>query len=267
MIAQKNDSTIPETISIGLKHTLKSEILSEERILNIYLPEGYNSQDTLNYPVIYLLDGSIDEDFIHVSGLVQFLNLPWVNMLQPSILVGIANVDRKRDFTFPSTVEENRTNLPTSGKSSTFISFLENEAIPFIEKTYNTNNKKTIIGQSLGGLLATEILFYQPELFDTYIIISPSIWWDNASLLLAEPRILDSTYLKQTAIYIGVGKEGLASCTIPHVMEVDANLLHEKISSSKSKHIQSYFDYLPMENHATITHQALYNAFRMLQNH
>ncbi|MDQ6757375.1 MAG: alpha/beta hydrolase, partial [Bacteroidota bacterium] len=51
---------------------------------------------------------------------------------------------------------------------------------------------------------------------------------------------------------------------IPHVMEVDANLLAEKIKSTKSKSVNVYFDYLPQEDHATIAHQAVYNAFRML---
>ena len=61
-----------------------------------------------------------------------------------------------------------------------------------------------------------------------------------------------------------MGKEGLAPCTIPHVMEVDANLLAEKIRSAKSKQVTVYFDYLPLEDHATITHQAVFNAIRFL---
>ena len=56
---------------LGVIEEIKSLELSETRILNIYLPEGYSKNDTLKYPVIYLLDGSADEDLIHIVGLVQ----------------------------------------------------------------------------------------------------------------------------------------------------------------------------------------------------
>src|SRR6185312_6654641 len=110
--------------------------------------------------------------------------------------------------------------------------FLENELQPFIEKKYKTNNSRTIIGQSLGGLLATEILFKKPTLFDKYIIISPSIWWDNGSLLKMGSSVFQKTFTEKKGIYIGVGKEGLTPTDIPRVMEVDANLLAEKIENS-----------------------------------
>ena len=60
---------------------------------------------------------------------------------------------------------------------------IEKELQPYIETKYKTNNDKTIIGQSLGGLFATEVLLKKPTLFNKYIIISPSLWWDNGSLL------------------------------------------------------------------------------------
>ena len=233
-------------------------------ILNIYLPQGYNPNDSINYPVTYLLDGSADEDFIHVVGLFQFNNFSWINRVPKSILVGIATVDRRRDFTYPSTIAENQKRDPTSGKSANFISFIESELQPFIEKIYKTNNSKTIIGQSAGGLLATEILIKKPKLFNKYIIISPSLWWDNGSLLNGKSEIYQENFQENTDIYIGVGKEGLAPTEIPHVMEVDANLLAEKLKSTKSKHVKVHFDYLPEEDHATITHQAIFNALRIL---
>src|SRR5579862_1953642 len=89
---------------LGIIDEIESGQLAEKRILNIYLPEGYNKNDTVTYPVIYLLDGSADEDFIHIAGLVQFNSFPWVNRMPKSIVVGIANVDRRRDFTYPTTV-------------------------------------------------------------------------------------------------------------------------------------------------------------------
>lgn len=249
---------------LGVIDEIQSITLSEKRIINIYLPEGYKSNDTIRYPVIYLLDGSADEDFIHVVGLVQFNTFPWINRIPKSIVVGIANVDRRRDFTFPTKIEEDKKRFPSSGNSNKFIAFIEQELQPYIEKKYKTNALKTIIGQSLGGLLTTEILLYKPTLFNKYIIISPSLWWDNGSLLTQSSAILNERFTTKTEVYIGVGKEGLAPSKIPHVMEVDANLLAEKIKNTKSKSVTLHFDYLPQEDHATITHQAIFNAFRLL---
>ena len=260
----KIESSKPKPFVLGVIDEIQSVELSEKRTLNIYLPEGYNEQDTIKYPVIYLLDGSADEDFIHIVGLVQFNNFSWINRVPKTIVVGIANVDRKRDFTYASTIEEEQKRYKTAGRSDKFISFIEKELQPFINKKYKSNASKTIIGQSLGGLLATEILLKKPLLFDKYIIISPSLWWDNGSLLNYKSTILQANFSQKTDIYIGVGKEGLAPSTIPHVMEVDANLLTEKIQSTQSKNVHVYLDYLPQEDHATITHQAVFNAFRIL---
>jgi hypothetical protein len=249
---------------LGVIDELQSTLLAEKRILNIYLPEGYKQDDTTKYPVIYLLDGSADEDFIHIVGLVQFNSFEWINRVPKSIVVGIATVDRRRDFTYPTTIEADKKTYPTTGHSDKFIAFIEKELQPFIERKYNTNTSKTIIGQSLGGLLATEILLKKPTLFNKYIIVSPSLWWDNGSLLKQPSIILQDNFFQKTDIYIGVGKEGLTPTDIPRVMEVDANLLAEKIKATKSKTVNTYFDYLPQEDHATILHQAVFNAFRTL---
>ncbi|SNR62295.1 alpha/beta hydrolase [Flavobacterium sp. ov086] len=247
---------------LGVIDEIQSKELGEKRILNIYLPEGYNADDATKYPVIYLLDGSADEDFIHISGLVQFNSFEWINQIPKSIVVGIATVDRRRDFTFPTTLETDQKRFATSGHSDQFIAFIEKELQPFIDKKYRTTNSKTIIGQSLGGLLETEILLKKPTLFNKYIIVSPSIWWNNGSILNLDSPIFQENFNQQTDIYIAVGKEGLTPTEIPRVMEVDANLLAEKIKASKSKNIKVYFDYFPQENHATILHPAVSNSFR-----
>lgn len=153
-----NDTAQSKAFVLGVIDEIQSKALSEKRILNIYLPEGYKQNDTTKYPVIYLLDGSADEDFIHIVGLVQFNSFEWVNQVPKSIVVGIATVDRKRDFTFPTSIERDKKSYPTTGHSDKFISFIENELQPYIQAKYKTNTNKTIIGQSLGGLLATEIL-------------------------------------------------------------------------------------------------------------
>lgn len=249
---------------LGRIEEIHSRILGEKRILNIYLPEGYSKNDTLTYPVIYLLDGSAEEDFIHVVGLVQFNSFDWIRQVPKSIVVGIATVDRRRDFTYPTRIADDQKKYPTTGHSDQFIAFLETELQLYIRKHYKTNSSKTIIGQSMGGLLATEILLKKPSLFNNYIIISPSLWWDNGSLLEQDSKMLQGSFNQPISIYIGVGKEGLTPTQIPRVMEVDANLLAEKIKSTKSKSVNVYFDYLPEQDHATIMHQAVSNAFKVL---
>ncbi len=249
---------------LGLIDEIQSSELSEKRILNIYLPEGYDQNDAKKYPVIYLLDGSADEDFIHIVGLVQFNSFEWINQVPKSIVVGIATVDRRRDFTFPTSIKEDVTKYPTTGHSNRFIAFIEKDLQPYIDTKFKTNTDKTIIGQSLGGLLATEILFTKPFLFNRYIIVSPSLWWNNGSILNQPAKFFDASFNQQTAVYIGVGKEGLTPTAIPRVMEVDVNLLADKIRSAKNKSVKVYHDYLPQEDHATIMHQAVLNAFKLL---
>lgn len=249
---------------LGVIEEIKSKELAEKRILNIYLPEGYKQNDTTRYPVIYLLDGSANEDFIHIVGLVQFYSFEWLNQIPKSIVVGIATVDRKRDYTFPTTIREDKRKYPETGHSDRFISFIEKELQPFIDSRYKTHSDRTIIGQSLGGLLATEVLLKKPALFNKYIIISPSLWWDNGSLLNISSDLLSENFSQETAIYIGVGKEGLTPTAIPRVMEVDANVLAAKLKGTKSKNVNVFFDYLPNENHGTILHQAVSNSFRLL---
>ncbi|MBL7701245.1 MAG: alpha/beta hydrolase [Ferruginibacter sp.] len=257
----KPDTTKP--FVLGKIETIHSNILKEDRILNIYLPDGYNQADSVKYPVIYLLDGSANEDFIHIAGLVQFCSFDWVKQLPKSIVVGIANVDRRRDFTFPSSVQSDKTNNPASGYSKEFIRFLQSELLPAIESRYKISGHRTLIGESLGGLLATEVLLKKPALFNKYIIVSPSLWWDNGSILTLPSEVYNASFNRPLDIYIGVGKEGLTPTTPPRVMEVDANLLADKLAAVKNKSLNIKFDYLPAENHGTIMHQAVLNAFRL----
>ena len=262
--AQTENSNNSKPFVLGVIEEIQSKELAEKRILNIYLPEGYNADDSVRYPVIYLLDGSADEDFIHIAGLVQFNSFEWISQIPKSIVIGIATVDRRRDFTFPTTIERDQKKFPTSGHSAQFISFIEKELQPFIEKKYKTNNSKMIIGQSLGGLLETEILLKKPALFNKYVIVSPSLWWNNGSLLNQDAVAFDHNFNQQTDIYIAVGKEGATPTDIPREMEEDARLLFEKINQIKNKSVKVHFEYLPKENHATILHQAVSNSFRIL---
>lgn len=253
--------------ALGETVELQSEQLGEKRTINIYLPEGYKNSDTGRYRVIYLLDGSHNEDFPHIAGLVQFYEMMW--LMPKTIVVGIGNVNRKRDFTFPITVGSDKKKQPATaspdkwqaffdkamqdpqaGGSARFMAFVEQELQPYITEHYRTA-QRTIIGQSLGGLMATEFLVKKPQLFDDYIIVSPSLWWDHESLI----KLVAPEKLTGKTVYIAVGKEG-------DVMERDAQQLASRLKQNKTAHI--IFRPFERETHATILHNAVYEAFRAL---
>ncbi len=241
--------------TIGESVSLRSVVLGEERTLNIALPADYADNDTTHYPVIYLLDGSADEDFIHVAGALQFASMEWIAWQQPSILVGIANVDRQRDFTFPTSIAKDKEQYPTTGGSAAFIDFLGRELVPYVDTHFRTTVDRLLIGQSLGGLLATEVLFKQPALFQRYLIVSPSLWWDNGSLLKQKPAYPTGTANAQAQVFIAVGKEGSR-------MVGDARKLNALLRKSPSTRVG--LARLPDLDHTNILHRAVMDGFRWM---
>ncbi len=245
--AQKEDR---KPLTIGDIRTLHSNILNEDRILNIYLPGKYDTSK--NYPVIYLLDGTMNEDFLHITGLVQFFNLMF--QMPDFIIVGIANVDRRRDFTFHTDLKDLKKSYPTTGHSAEFIQFIKEELQPFISSNYKTNQTRYLVGQSLGGLLATEILLKEPELFTHYLIVSPSLWWDNESLLKNAKGLLGKQPELPLYVFIAVGKGE------DKIMIRDANNLRDILLKSGKKNLALDFKLMTDDNHATILHNAIYEA-------
>ena len=250
-----------EVITLGFTDSVPSSVLEKTQSVNIYLPDGYDPDSAAAYPVIYLLDGAVDEDFIHIAGLVQFYSFPWVEYLQPSILVGIVSTNRKHDMTFkpspnavwPEWLEGYPNIYAIGGGSEKFMSYIEKDLQPYIEQHYKTNGTKTLIGQSLAGLFATEILFKKPELFQNYCIVSPSLWWDNGSLL-KQPLKFPETPMN---VYISVGAEGKE-------MVNGAKNIGKALQKTGQKNVRYSYTYLPKENHGTILHHAVQNAFECM---
>lgn len=244
---------------IGTSDTIYSKVMSEKRVVNISLPEGYNPNDTVHYPVVYLLDGGTDEDFIHVLGLYQFNSTSWNRVTSPAIIVGITNVNRLRDMTFPTSDTALLKKYPESGHSDKFIRFIKLELIPFVTEKYKTNKERTLIGESLAGLLAVEILFRQSDLFNQYIIVSPSLWWDNRSIFnVSTDYLRNATEKRPIKVFLAVGKGGFTPGRNPKLMEDDVQTLLKKIAPVPN--LKVYFDFLKDKTHANILHQAIYNA-------
>jgi predicted alpha/beta superfamily hydrolase len=240
----------PPSLTYGSVAGLHSKILNEERRINVFLPPGYEGSAD-RYPVLYLLDGSAHEDYFHVTGLIDFLAT--YEVMPRTIVIGISNVDRKRDFTPPSKDEKDLAAVPTSGGADKFVSFLETELIPYVESHYRTAGTRTIIGQSLGGLLATKILLEKPGLFDQYVIVSPSLWWNKEELIKGAAESMKKHQAPNRKIYISVADEH------PE-MKATAQKLSELVKGNGWGNLKYQYNYLEKENHATSLHISVYNA-------
>jgi predicted alpha/beta superfamily hydrolase len=153
---------------IGHSLVMHSEVLDEDRMILVYLPADYETNEQ-PLPVIYLLDGR--GNFHHTTASVDLLGFR--GKMPRSMVVGIANVDRGRDFTAVHT--EGR----SSGGADRFLDFIESELIPFIDAGFRTAPHRTIIGHSLGGLLVFHALVERPDLFDAAIAVSPALTNDE----------------------------------------------------------------------------------------
>lgn len=155
---------------------IKSQVMGEERVVLVRTPAGY-ARSSERFPVLYMTDG--DTHIQHTSGTVSFLAR---NARMPEmIVVGITNTDRTRDLT-PTRVEpagNPNASFPTSGGADKFLRFIETEVIPLVESKYRTQPYRVFAGHSLGGLFAVHTLITRPELFNSYIAVSPSLQWDN----------------------------------------------------------------------------------------
>jgi predicted alpha/beta superfamily hydrolase len=170
----------PEPITIGSSYVLSSAPLGEDRTLNVVLPASYGKSSDKRYPVLYLIDGGVDQDLLHVTGVLQ-LNSAW-GRSREAILVGIATKDRRRELTAPVKDAKLLKQYPTAGSSALFRRFIRDEVKPFVERSYRTNGYDAVIGESLAGLFILDTYLAEPSLFDAYGAISPSLWWDQEAV-------------------------------------------------------------------------------------
>ena len=84
----------PQPIIIGESRTIASKALGEDRTLNVYLPPSYAAGDA-KYPVVWLIDGGVAQDFPHIAGLAQYGALS--GMFREAIIVGVETRERQRE--------------------------------------------------------------------------------------------------------------------------------------------------------------------------
>ncbi len=225
-------------IVIGKIDTVYSGILNEKRKIWIYTPDMTSGKHDPNqrYPVLYLLDG--DAHFFSVAGLIQQLSQANGNSVLPEmIVVGITNTDRTRDLT-PTHVTSDLPAMDsnfskTSGGGQNFMAFIEKELMPHIDSLYPTAPYRVLVGHSFGGLTVMDALTNHTKLFNAYIAIDPSMWYDQNRFLNATEKKLSAKKYDGIRLYVGIAN------TMPQGMTLTQM---KKDTGFATRHIRSVFE-------------------------
>lgn len=234
---------------IGETWTIASKVLSETRRINVYAPPDYEKATAL--PVLYMPDGGMAEDFLHLAGLLQVSI--GNGTMRPFLLVGIENTERRRDMTGPTSSAEDRKIAPRVGGSEAFRRFIRTELMPAVKARYRTTTETAIVGESLAGLFVVETLLLEPDLFDTYVAFDPSLWWNNEAVVkTAADRLRTATLTNKTFFFASSG-DGMPEL---------ARALQGQLLAHAPAGLSWRYEAMPEEKHATIYHPAALRAFR-----
>ncbi|XXF75184.1 alpha/beta hydrolase-fold protein [Myxococcaceae bacterium GXIMD 01537] len=195
----------PEPVPAHQTFLLNSTKLGETRRINVYLPPGYESESATHFPVLYMPDGGLGEDFPHLATTVD--TGIRAGELRPMLVVGIENTERRRDLTGPTQVDSDRTVAPRIGGSAAFRAFLRDELMPEVRQRYRVTEETAIIGESLAGLFIVETFFEEPELFGTSIALSPSLWWNNEEQVRRAGERLEARPDLRAVLYLSSANE------------------------------------------------------------
>lgn len=250
--AQGQAASVAAPLVIGQTFTLHSQVLGETRRLNVYLPAGYAESATQRLPVLYMPDGGLEEDFLHVTGLLQVLVAD--GSMRPFILVGIENTARRRDLTGPTTVASDLKIAPRVGGSAAFRQFIRQELMPEIQRRYRTTPETAIVGESLAGLFVVETLLLEPTLFTTYLAFDPSLWWNNGQLASRAPALLQGYAGAPRRAYLATSSQGDTAAT---------RQLSATLNQAAVRGLSGRYRAMPEETHQTVYHPAALWAFRL----
>lgn len=263
-------------VTIGTIDSIQSKILNEQRKIWIYAPNSERVDFNQRYPVIYLLDG--DAHFFSVVGMIQQLSQVNGNSICPEmIVVGILNTDRTRDLT-PTHVDADppymdSASSKTSGGGERFVSFIKKELMPQIDSLYPTQPYKMLIGHSFGGLTVMNIAMNHTELFNSYICIDPSMWWDKMNYLNATKKILKEKIFSGTTLYLGIANTMDESMDITKVLsDTSSDTKHIRsilnldtyIKEQKQNGLRYASKYYNDDDHGSVPLIAEYDAFRFI---
>jgi predicted alpha/beta superfamily hydrolase len=232
--AQEGAAPARDTLTIVSRH------LGEARPINVHLPVGFDRNT--KYPVLYMPDGGIDEDFPHLVKTVD--SLIAAHEIRPVIVVGIPNTQRRRDLTGPTRFAADSAIAPRVGGSAAFRAFIRDELIPAIEARYPTTSERSIIGESLAGLFIVETFLLEPALFTHAIALDPSFWWNGGALLDSAAVLLARAPASPRSLY-------LASSNVPEI-SVGTARLAELLRTPPTRWVTAIYEPHPELTHATI---------------
>jgi len=263
-------------IEIGAVDSVFSKTLNENRKILIHLPKSvqYSGFAKQKYPVVYLLDG--DAHFTSVVGMIEHLSE--VNTLCPEmIVVAIPNTNRTRDLTpthtdvDPPFVDKGLSEQ--SGGGEKFTEFLEKELIPFVDSKYPTAPYRTLIGHSFGGLTVMNILTNHTALFNSYIAIDPSMWWDHRNFLKQTEKKLGTKNLNNISLFLGVANTTGSNMDLENVKK-DTSVITKHIrsildlntflSTNKKSGLNYGYKYYKDENHGSVPLITTYDGLRFI---
>ena len=246
------------------ERTLVSEVNGIGYKLYIALPHGY-AAGSGRYPVVYLLDA--DYSFLIARNIAD--HLAERRHLRELILVGIAydgpaqyRKNRTRDYTptFSPTGGYGPEMQKFSGGGPQFRAFLEKELIPFVDRNYRTiRGDRCLAGHSYGGLFASWNLLSEPRLFQRFIIVSPSLWYDDRMIFRLQKEHAARVAALEARVYIAVGgSEGNSQ----RDMVVDLQQFSKQLRGYKGLALDS--DVLNAETHNSVFPRALSNGLRFV---
>lgn len=239
-------------IATGLPVT--SEILGKTRRVNVYLPFSYEQRDR-RWPVVYLIDGGVQQDFFPVAGFGALATLS--GQYEEFIVVGVQTEERTYELTTPSEVAYDLKQIPRNGGADDFRRFIADEVMPLIDARYRTTGETAVLGESLAAFFIMDIFLRAPETFDHYIAVSPSLWWEDKALSLAAAEYLQADdFPVDRSLFLTVADEA----DIIESIEPLVTALEEHAPES----LTWWFDPMPEEHHNTIYHPATLNALRLI---
>lgn len=238
-------------VVIGETVHLRSNILNESRVLFIAKPRGYNNSAD-RYPVLYLLDG--ERHFQYTSAMVTFLADD--DRMPSMLVVGIDSLDteRTRDLTPPSSDETDNRFSPGNGGADAFLSFIGDELVPFIDKTYRTRPYRLLVGHSFGGLFAIYSLVARPHLFNAYIAADPSLYWNKKAVVAQAESFFSTTKELQADLYLTVS--GDSSGPPPDIIAV--------LAKRSPAGFRWHYERLSKEDHLSIPLPSIYGGLETI---
>lgn len=250
-------------IIIGTVDSLFSEILNEQREIWIHVPEDIDGSK--KYPVIYLLN--TPGHFYTATGVLKLLE-QW--SMPKSILVGVPSTDGTRDLTPTNVAFQRGHKSETSGGAPNFIKFIEKELKPYLKSKYPTDNMSTIIGHSTGGLFVVYAYTHHPDVFDNYLAIDPSLWWDKEKLVNQSKELINKSTHQNKSLHVAVANSyGIDTVRVRKLKSektemLRANLNFHDILVKNSNQLDFTWDYQRNEDHGSVVVPGLYNGLRSL---